>query len=113
LTEGAYVYHRIVQFVPANKQKLDILFQGLKSCNSTNTFLLDSFQKSGLEISQEKVISLKDWKYFEEFKLKFSHGIEAKEWLQSLLSQPDLFIRLRKNEITNLEKIKNSELYKP
>lgn len=99
ITEAVYTYYRCAAFAEDEEIKpIEIIAQGLDWCNSSNAFLrkiLTDINKSGL---------LPHWPSIKQ-DIELSYELEREEWLQSMLRQPDLFLRIRKNKEAVIHKL--------
>lgn len=92
IAEAVYIYYRFAAFIKGREiPPIEIVAGGLALSGSSNTFLhkiLTDVNKSVLP---------PDWLSVKE-SLTLSNGLSREEWLRSMLQQPDLFLRIRKNK---------------
>ena len=97
LSEAVFTYYRYAKFFPADSNKLEIIAWAISRPGQVPSLFLKRVLASisagvslGLNFDSDQNIP------------ELSLEIERREWLQSLLEQPQLFIRLRKNRDQSL-----------
>lgn len=95
ISEATFIYYRCAGFFPHETGPLEIISEGLSLCKSENLFLKNIFSKNGIAgpVNSEK----KDLVYQRHF-LELSPDMNRKDWIRSMLQQPEVFIRIRKNK---------------
>lgn len=96
LSEMAYSWYRCGKALPVHMPLKEKVATCLTLCNTSNQRLLQLID--GIVVS-DKV----DMEHLFPHALPLSDGISKTEWLNSMLTQPDLFIRIRKNKSKLLE----------
>lgn len=89
ISEAAYIYYRCAAFQPDESMSVaELIKQGMLWCNSEQEFL----KKVLKDISLPTVMPTTD-----DYPLQtsLSYGLDSKIWLESILRQPQLFIRAR------------------
>lgn len=95
LNEMTYCWYRCSKALPKDSSIEEKVATCVRLCNSENQHLLRFVE--GIETIQDIDLS----NIFPE-EPQLSEGIEREEWLTSMLIQPDLFIRLRKDSDKSL-----------
>lgn len=95
LSEMTYCWYRCSKALPKEYTIEEKVATCVRLCNSENQHLLRFVE--GIETIQDIDLS----NIFPEYP-QLSQGIERDEWLTSMLIQPDLFIRLRKDSDKSL-----------
>jgi 16S rRNA (cytosine967-C5)-methyltransferase len=90
--EAMYLYYRYADRLPETLSTFEVIFNGLRLSGNSSSFLEStllrhdsSFPDRLTNVQKSDLSALP----------QLSEGIEPKEWLDSLLIQPDLFIRMR------------------
>jgi len=110
ITEAVFVYYRCVAFSETKTPTLNTVYRGMQICKSENNYLKDAFEKVKNELEQPTDFSIQNWPYYIAFTNRFSAGIQQDEWLKTLFSQSDLFIRVRTDKAEVKQKLKTANL---
>lgn len=88
LSEMTYCWYRCGKGIPEQASIEEKVATSVRLCNSENHHLLRFIEsiEADIEFDIEGIFSNE---------LALSEGIERNDWLESMLTQPDLFIRLR------------------
>jgi len=91
LSEAAYIFYRCRRFFPAEMKHETVIALGFRLCGSRNAFLEKMLQPIAIpgDIKPQ---------YTDAASWRFSEGLDPATWLHSMWQQPELFIRLRKQE---------------
>lgn len=92
LTEAVFLYYRCRHFFDSKVSDEEVVRNAYHLCNSKNAFLAKMLSvEQAAETTVQPVFQKKEW-------FEVSEGLDETRWLQSLWQQPQLFIRLRKNQ---------------
>lgn len=103
INQALFLYYRYVTRLPDTLSPFEVIFNGLQGAEGKNSFLETTLLRHDESLAQKLTPLLPSNEENKTWKL--SEGIDTDEWLDSLLTQPDLFIRVRKSAAVNqLEK---------
>ncbi|MFT4061411.1 MAG: hypothetical protein QM642_03530 [Edaphocola sp.] len=91
LSEGVYLFYRCKKLMPGDTALTTAIATAIAWCNSSNIFLKKMLEK-------ENTLSLHEISTEAPNIPQISEGITKENWVSSLLQQPDLFVKLRRNE---------------
>lgn len=94
LSEATFLYYRCKSFYPAVSSAMEVITNGYLLCKSTNAFL-GKMLKPYLEEQQQDFTEPEITTSIQSLP---SPSISQSSWLRSMWQQPQLFIRIRKEE---------------
>ena len=106
LTELAYSWYRCRKGLPEEIPFEHKLVACLELCATKNERLL---QLTKQWADGEPAFSFHIEELF-PFDIKLSNGMEKEQWLNSMLVQPELFIRIRKNKLKVEQQLKEADI---
>lgn len=106
LTEGAFIYYRCRRFYAADVPVATVIARGIAWCNSRNAFL----QKMLEQEIQQLGTTANAAPVMDDFKVPVSAPLSAQQWLHSLLQQPQVYIRIRKDRQQCLERLQQHDI---
>lgn len=108
LSEAVFIYYRHAPFFGNDPVSIpDVVAAGIRYSGTGNTFLKKIFAaKLNAAEAEQTVFRPGDI----QFEVPVSEGITTKQWLASLLQQPQLFIRLRNNKEHVLKTLQANEI---
>ena len=105
ITEAVYTYYRYAGFFNPEQDTLNTIHQGMEIGDSENNYLKDNYEKIKETLLPKQEFKIEHWKYFSSFSNALSKGIEMEGWLNSMATQPNLFVRIRLNTENAIQKL--------
>lgn len=106
LSEASFLYYRCKSFYPDVSSVMDVIANGYLLCHSNNAFL-GKMLKPYLE---DKMQNFTEPGITTSIQSPLSSSLSRKSWLKSMWQQPQLFIRIRKEQGRTLDLLRQHHI---